>query len=65
MTEIRPEWLLQLAPQYFDLKTFQDGETKRALVRVQQKLSGKRVAEDVGGDRGYGKEGKKKKHKAK
>lgn len=63
MTEIRPEWLLQLAPQYFDVKTFPDGEMKRALLKVYRKLTGERVAED-GGDRGRG-EGKKKKHKAK
>ncbi|KAL5512431.1 PRP43 [Sanghuangporus baumii] len=41
VTEVRPEWLLELAPTYFDLTTFPDGETKRALVRVQNKKMGK------------------------
>jgi len=42
VTEVRPEWLLEYAPFYFDLKTFPDGETKRALQRVQAKRNGSR-----------------------
>lgn len=42
MTEIRPEWLLDFAPQYYNLASFQDGETKTALLRVIQKREGKR-----------------------
>ncbi len=34
--------LLEYAPVYFDLKTFPDGETKRALQRVQMKRNGSR-----------------------
>lgn len=34
--------LLEYAPFYFDLKTFPDGETKRALQRVQVKKNGSR-----------------------
>ncbi|EPQ53153.1 P-loop containing nucleoside triphosphate hydrolase protein [Gloeophyllum trabeum ATCC 11539] len=41
VTEVRPEWLLEFAPQYFDLSTFPDGETKRALQRVLNKKQGK------------------------
>ncbi|KAH9895779.1 pre-mRNA-splicing factor ATP-dependent RNA helicase PRP43 [Cubamyces lactineus] len=37
VTEVRPEWLLEYAPNYYDLSTFPDGETKRALLRVQKK----------------------------
>lgn len=33
--------LLELAPAYFDVSGFPDGETKRALIRVQDKRSGK------------------------
>ncbi|KAI0696959.1 P-loop containing nucleoside triphosphate hydrolase protein [Cerioporus squamosus] len=43
VTEVRPEWLLEYAPNYFDLSTFPDGETKRALLRVQKKRSLKSV----------------------
>ena len=32
--------LLEYAPMYYDLKTFPDGETKRALTRVQNKRLG-------------------------
>ena len=34
--------LLELAPNYFDLKDLKDGETKRALIRVQTKQQKKR-----------------------
>ncbi|KAI0808125.1 pre-mRNA-splicing factor ATP-dependent RNA helicase PRP43 [Fomes fomentarius] len=37
VTEVRPEWLLEYAPLYYDLSTFPDGDTKRALSRVQKK----------------------------
>ncbi|KAI4518489.1 P-loop containing nucleoside triphosphate hydrolase protein [Schizophyllum commune Loenen D] len=41
VTEIRPDWLFEYAANYYDLNTFQDGETKRALVRVANKRAGK------------------------
>ncbi|KAG1872441.1 P-loop containing nucleoside triphosphate hydrolase protein [Suillus subalutaceus] len=34
VTGVRPEWLLNYAPLYFDLNHWPDGETKRALIRV-------------------------------
>ncbi|KAI0028653.1 P-loop containing nucleoside triphosphate hydrolase protein [Vararia minispora EC-137] len=37
VTEMRAEWLLSSAPTYFDLSTFPDGETKRALMRAIKK----------------------------
>ena len=43
VTEIRPEWLLELAANYYDLGLFTDGETKRALQRVLQRLSKKQT----------------------
>ncbi|KAJ3343657.1 hypothetical protein HDU91_000350 [Kappamyces sp. JEL0680] len=33
-TAIRPEWLLELAPEYYDLTNFPDTEAKRALTRI-------------------------------
>jgi len=44
VTEIRPEWLLEYAPTYFDVKSFPDGETKRALQRVIQKRQGRALS---------------------
>ncbi|KAN0078223.1 P-loop containing nucleoside triphosphate hydrolase protein [Tylopilus felleus] len=41
VTEVKPEWLLELAPLYFDLPSFPDGEAKRALQRVASKKVGK------------------------
>jgi HrpA-like RNA helicase len=37
VTEIRPEWLLELAANYYDLETFTDGDAKRSLQRVLEK----------------------------
>jgi pre-mRNA-splicing factor ATP-dependent RNA helicase DHX15/PRP43 len=42
VTEVRPEWLLEFAPNYYDLETLGDGETKRALLGLLKKQS-KRV----------------------
>ncbi len=39
--------LLEHAANYFDLSTFTDGETKRALQRVVNKRSGKREMQRV------------------
>jgi pre-mRNA-splicing factor ATP-dependent RNA helicase DHX15/PRP43 len=33
--------LLEFAPKYFDVDSFPDGETKRALVRIVNKKTGK------------------------
>ena len=41
VTEIRPEWLLELAANYYDLGLFTDGETKRALQRLSKKQTDK------------------------
>ena len=35
--EIRPEWLLELAANYYDLETFIDGDAKRSLQRLLKK----------------------------
>ena len=37
VTEIRPEWLLELAPNYYDLASFPSGEGRQALQRVLKK----------------------------
>jgi len=43
VAEIRPEWLLELAANYYDMTTFTDGETKRALQRGSKKqITGKK-----------------------
>ena len=43
VTEIRPEWLLELAANYYELGAFTDSEAKRALQRVLKKLNAKSV----------------------
>jgi pre-mRNA-splicing factor ATP-dependent RNA helicase DHX15/PRP43 len=41
VTEIRPEWLLELAANYYDLASFPRGKGKQALLRVLMKQIGK------------------------
>jgi pre-mRNA-splicing factor ATP-dependent RNA helicase DHX15/PRP43 len=49
VTEIRPEWLLELAANYYDLETFTDGDAKRKLRRVlkKRKRAGKKADLDA------------------
>jgi pre-mRNA-splicing factor ATP-dependent RNA helicase DHX15/PRP43 len=37
VSDIRPEWLLELAANYYDVPSFGEGDTKRALQRVLKK----------------------------
>ncbi|KAL7278102.1 hypothetical protein ACG7TL_008072 [Trametes sanguinea] len=46
VSEVKPEWLLEFAPNYYDLSTFPDGETKRALLRIQKKQGRKLAGAD-------------------
>lgn len=38
VTHVKPEWLLSIAPNYYDLDNFPDGEAKRQLIRKKQEL---------------------------
>ncbi|KAI0325143.1 pre-mRNA-splicing factor ATP-dependent RNA helicase PRP43 [Cubamyces sp. BRFM 1775] len=48
VTEVRPEWLLEYAPNYYDPSFFPGGETKRALLLVQKKRTPKVEGMDDG-----------------
>jgi len=37
VTDIRGEWLLEIAPQYYDMANFPDGESKRSMQRMIMK----------------------------
>jgi pre-mRNA-splicing factor ATP-dependent RNA helicase DHX15/PRP43 len=37
-SEIRPEWLFEIAPEYFDLDEIKNGEAKRKLERVKKRM---------------------------
>ena len=41
VTGIRPEWLLELATDYYDLASFPKGKVKQTLLRVLMKQTGK------------------------
>lgn len=41
VTHIKPEWLLELAPIYYDLSDFKNGEVKVSLQRVAEKMKKK------------------------
>ncbi|ERS96605.1 pre-mRNA-splicing factor ATP-dependent RNA helicase DHX15/PRP43 [Sporothrix schenckii 1099-18] len=38
VTGVKPEWLLDIAPNYYDLSSFDEGEAKIALKRVADKI---------------------------
>ncbi|OXB43869.1 hypothetical protein B1J92_F07139g [Nakaseomyces glabratus] len=38
VTSVRPEWLIELAPAYYDLDNFQKGDVKLSLERIQEKV---------------------------
>lgn len=43
VTEVKPEWLLECAPAYYDLENYPEGEGKRILERIsKRKESGKK-----------------------
>ncbi|CAA7263822.1 unnamed protein product [Cyclocybe aegerita] len=58
VSDVRVEWLVEFAANYFDLASFPDGETKRALQRAWAKRSGKDVS--CGDGKGDGKKVSKK-----
>ncbi|KAL8705208.1 MAG: hypothetical protein Q9201_001664 [Fulgogasparrea decipioides] len=43
VTTVRPEWLLDIAPNYYDLATFTKGPVKSALERAMQKIRRKEM----------------------
>ena len=38
VTEIKPEWLFEMSPDYFDLDEFRNSESKRKLERIKKKM---------------------------
>ncbi|KAL7274102.1 DEAH-box ATP-dependent RNA helicase prp43 [Rhizina undulata] len=38
VTQIKPEWLLEIAPVYYDVPSFPKGEVKMALEKVEERL---------------------------
>lgn len=38
VTSVRPEWLIEFAPAYYDLDNFQKGDIKLSLERIQEKM---------------------------
>ncbi|MCJ1473297.1 DEAH-box ATP-dependent RNA helicase prp43 [Lambiella insularis] len=49
VTAVKPEWLLDIAPTYYDLSTFKKGEVKTALVRATEKIRRKEAMKGGGG----------------
>lgn len=53
VTDVRAEWLIEYAPQYYELESFRDAkgketDTYRALARVIAKKQGKLTGSHVG-----------------
>ncbi|MCJ1259136.1 DEAH-box ATP-dependent RNA helicase prp43 [Lignoscripta atroalba] len=51
VTGVKPEWLLDIAPTYYDLSTFKKGEVKTALTRTVEKIKRKEAMKGSGGRR--------------
>ncbi|UJR30298.1 hypothetical protein I4U23_017835 [Adineta vaga] len=47
VTDIKPEWLLLIAPQYYELSSLPDGEAKRQLQRIYQRMENKRSVQST------------------
>ncbi|KAK6639603.1 Pre-mRNA-splicing factor ATP-dependent RNA helicase dhx15 [Polyplax serrata] len=45
VTDIKPDWLLKIAPQYYDLQNFPQCEAKRQLELLQSKLESRQYQE--------------------
>ncbi|KAH9927562.1 P-loop containing nucleoside triphosphate hydrolase protein [Fomitopsis serialis] len=52
VTDLRPEWLLEYASNYYDLSSFPDGEAKRTLQRVANKRSRKAMGSESAASNG-------------
>ena len=42
VTAVKPEWLLDIAPTYYDIGSFEKGEVKTSLLRTQNKIDRRR-----------------------
>ena len=38
VTGVRGEWLLDIAPNYYDISSFPKGEVKTALMRIEERV---------------------------
>ncbi|CAI4062163.1 hypothetical protein N7582_002062 [Saccharomyces uvarum] len=38
VTSVRPEWLIEIAPAYYDMDNFQKGDVKLSLERIKEKV---------------------------
>ncbi|KAF7128729.1 hypothetical protein CNMCM5793_003580 [Aspergillus hiratsukae] len=51
MTAVKPEWLLDIAPTYYDISSFPKGEIRSALLRAAERLSRKEKMRSDSGKR--------------
>ncbi|KAG5640971.1 DEAH-box ATP-dependent RNA helicase prp43 [Asterophora parasitica] len=66
VSDVKAEWLIEYAGNYFDVASFPDGETKRALQRVVNKRAGKATGRlDGGSGNGSGTDTRDKKKRKK
>ncbi|KAG5452444.1 Pre-mRNA-splicing factor ATP-dependent RNA helicase dhx15, variant 2 [Clonorchis sinensis] len=46
VTEVKPDWLVRIAPQYYDMSNFPECEAKRLLERIVQRIQNKRLQQE-------------------
>lgn len=42
VTDVEPEWLMEISPEYFDIGEFKNGEIKQKLIRIKKRLKGQK-----------------------
>ncbi|VDP90954.1 unnamed protein product [Echinostoma caproni] len=46
VTEVKPDWLVRIAPQYYDMSNFPDCEARRVLERIAQRIQNKKLQQE-------------------
>ncbi|KAA0185055.1 putative pre-mRNA-splicing factor ATP-dependent RNA helicase PRP1 [Fasciolopsis buskii] len=46
VTEVKPDWLVRIAPQYYDMSNFPDCEARRVLERIVQRVQSKKLQQE-------------------
>ncbi|CAH8566937.1 unnamed protein product [Schistosoma haematobium] len=46
VTEVKPDWLVRIAPQYYDMSNFPDCDARRILERIVHRIQNRKLQQD-------------------
>ncbi|CAH8558213.1 unnamed protein product [Heterobilharzia americana] len=46
VTEVKPDWLVRIAPQYYDMSNFPDCEARRILERIVHRIQNRKIQQE-------------------